>query len=531
MAKLAKKRNKPQITGADTVVSFMEYFVTIMCMAIVALVPLYMKNAFFEIGQCKYDIYYGITIVGLSILLVFAIVYFVLNRKNLLIQVLKMNLSITDIIVIAYLVFAILSFVFSNYKDKAWSGYAGWNMGLYAQISFVLLYFFVSRLVKDYKAILTVLMAASTFVIIFGILNRFLIDPLGVYEGISEYYHILFLSTLGQSSWYSSFLCVVLPIGVFAFWNSEKKSSLIITGIYVLLGFMSLVTQNSDSAYFAFVGMMLVLFWFSVEEWKKSQKFFAILFLFALATKIIKLICLFANTSVIVQLDTLSLFLINGLLPWIIMGVSCLLFVAFVFGEKVRAYPVKLMKWIRNILFGLFGIALIVAIVLLVKSVQTGDASPWAAVPYLVWNDNWGNGRGFTWRVTWQMLKEMSLPKLLFGVGPECYPHYGNEFYKELIQSKWGNNVLTNAHNEWLNAVINYGILGGLSYLGIFVSGIVSCGRKAKEKPELIMVMACVVAYMSHNLFCYQQVLCTPFIIIIMAIGQYLIKKANKETK
>ena len=46
MAKLAKRRSKSQITGADTVVTFMEYFVTIMCMAIVTLVPLYMKNAF-----------------------------------------------------------------------------------------------------------------------------------------------------------------------------------------------------------------------------------------------------------------------------------------------------------------------------------------------------------------------------------------------------------------------------------------------------------------------------------------------------
>ena len=527
MAKLAKKRNKPQITGADTVVSFMEYFVTIMCMAIVALVPLYMKNAFFEIGQCKYDIYYGITIVGLSILLVFAIVYFVLNRKNLLIQVLKMNLSITDIIVIAYLVFAILSFVFSNYKDKAWSGYAGWNMGLYAQISFVLLYFFVSRLVKDYKAILTVLMAASTLVILFGILNRFLIDPLGVYEGIAEHYYVQFLSTLGQSSWYSSFLCVVLPIGVFAFWNSEKKSSLIITGIYVVLGFMSLVTQNSDSAYFALVGMMLVLFGFSVEEWKKTQKFFAIIFLFALAAKIVKLICMFANISVIVQLDIFSLYLINGILSWVIMGVSFLFIAFFVFGEKVRAYPVKVMKIIRAIIYIVFGVGLSVAIILLIFSEKADANSLWAGIPYLYWHDNWGNGRGFTWRVSWQMLKEMSLTNKLFGVGPECYPYYGNEFYKELIQSKWGNNVLTNAHNEWLNAVVNYGLLGGISYLGIFISSIVSCGRKAKQMPELIMIMVCVVAYMSHNLFCYQQVLCTPFIIIIMAIGQYLIKKGK----
>ena len=31
------------------------------------------------------------------------------------------------------------------------------------------------------------------------------------------------------------------------------------------------------------------------------------------------------------------------------------------------------------------------------------------------------------------------------------------------------NNVLTNAHNEWFTALINYGIIGGLVYLNIFI--------------------------------------------------------------
>ena len=527
MAKLSKQQKQSQITGADTVVTFMEYLVTIMCLAIVVLVPLYMKNAFYEIGQCKYDLYYGITRISFPILMGFAVIYFFMQRKELSLRWIKNSLNCVDVIMIGYLACSVLSYVLSDYKEAAWTGYAGWNMGLYSQITFGVLYFFVSRFAKDYKAILAILLGASTIVIVLGILNRFLIDPIGVYEGIAEYYYLLFLSTLGQSSWYSSFLCVVLPIGVFAFWYSEKKMSQIVTGIYVLLGFMSLVTQNSDSAYLAFLGMMLVLFWFSMEEWNKTKKLVVILFLFGLAAKIIKGISLFANTSVIVQLDKLSLFLINGILPWILMIICVLLYGVFTLGEKTRAYPVKVMKTIRNILYCMCGAFFIVAIVLLVQSTQIGETASWASIPYLVWNDHWGNGRGFTWKVTWTMFSEMNLLDKLFGVGSECYPYYAYEFYKELVESQWGSNVLTNAHNEWFNAVINYGVIGGGAYLAIFISGIVSCAGKAKKKPELIMVMACVVAYMCHNLFCYQQVLCTPFVMILLGIGQYIIRKAE----
>ena len=303
MAKLAKKQKQSKITGADTVVTFIEYLVTMLCAAIMILIPLYMKQAYYEIGKCKYDMYWGITVFGLPILILFAVIYLILQRKNFSIKEVAKSLSGTDIAVLSYLVCALISFVFSDYKEDAWSGYPGWNMGLYAQLTFILLYLFVSRFARDYKAILTILLGTSSIVILLGVLNRFVVDPLGVYEGIPEFYRVQFLSTLGQTSWYSSFLCIVLPIGIYAFWKSEKKSSLIITGSYIVLGFMSLVTQNSDSAYFAFVGIMLVFVWYSLNDWKKTKRFLAIVFLFGLATKLVQGISLVADSSVIVQLD------------------------------------------------------------------------------------------------------------------------------------------------------------------------------------------------------------------------------------
>lgn len=527
MAKLVKQQKQSKITGADTIVTFMEYFVTILCTAIAILVPLYMKNGYYEIGQCKYDMYWGITVVGLPLLLIFAVIYFILQRKQMSVKEMGKKISVMDIAVLCYLVCVLVSFCLSEYKQEAWTGYPGWNMGLYAQLTFVFLYFFVSRLARDYKAILTIMLGASVIVILLAVLNRFVIDPLGVYEGIPEFYRVQFLSTLGQTSWYSSFLCIALPIGIYAFWKSERRSSLIVTGVYILLGFMSLVTQNSDSAYFAFLGMMLVFLWFSLDEGEKTKKFLAILFLFGFSAKIVKGISLFADASVIVQLDKLSLFLINGIFPWILMVLCTLGIGAITFLEKKKSYPAKAMKILRNMIFICCGVGILAAVTLLVLSVKREGNVPWASIPYLVWSEHWGNARGFTWQFTWKMFREMNLADKLFGVGPESYPYYTYEFYKDVVDLKWGGSVLTNAHNEWLNAVINYGIVGGVSYFAIFLTGIVSSIKKAAGSPEMVMVIACVVAYVSHNFFCYQQVLCTPFIMIILGIAQYIMRKAE----
>lgn len=527
MAKLVKKQKRPQITGADTIVTFMEYFVTILCVTIMILVPLYMKNAYYEIGQCKYDMYYGITLVGLPVLLIFTVIYLFFKRKTLSIKKMWKSLSYVDIAVGSYLICALMSFFLCNYKEEAWSGYPGWNMGLYAQITFALLYFFVSRYGRDYKAILTILLGVSVIVILLGVLNRFLIDPLGVYEGIPEYYCIQFLSTLGQSSWYSSFLCIVLPIGIYAFWKSEKINSQVVMGGYVLLCFMSLVTQNSDSAYVAFMAAMLVFLWFSFDDWKGAKKVFAIVFLFGVSGKAVQVILAFADGSVIAQLDRLSLGLIKGSVSWILIGAGVFFFIIFSYLEKRRAYPTKIMRVIRAVLFSGLGVGMIIAVVLLFISAHTEGNVPWSSIPYLVWNAHWGNSRGFTWEVSWKMFCEMSFINKLFGVGPESYPYYAYENYKSIVDAMWGGSVLTNAHNEWFNAVINYGLIGGVAYLGIFVSGVASCVKKAKQMPEMVMVMACVVSYICHNFFCYQQVLCTPFIMIIIGIGQYIIKETK----
>ena len=100
----------------------------------------------------------------------------------------------------------------------------------------------------------------------------------------------------------------------------------------------------------------------------------------------------------------------------------------------------------------------------------------------------------------------------------------------EEMRNFWPALTITNVHNEWFNGVLNYGIVGGAAYLGIFVTAAYRLLRSALEKEEAVMFGAglAVVGYMAHNLLCYQQIIGTPLIFLLMGIGVAKVRK--KET-
>ena len=106
---------------------------------------------------------------------------------------------------------------------------------------------------------------------------------------------------------------------------------------------------------------------------------------------------------------------------------------------------------------------------------------------------------------------------------------YSGEFHQTEVQAVWGNTILTNVHNEWLNMLINYGVFGAITYISIFITCIVRTVKNWKEKPILLAFGASVIAYMGHNFFCFQQVVCTSLIFIVIAMAEGDIVKLKKD--
>lgn len=510
-----------------------EYLLTVMAVVLCTVVPFYAKDGYHKIGDAKFAAYRNVMMTGCSILLAVTVLYFIFWMR----EHKKLCLSATDGCVLAYLVITGISVISGGfYRDALW-GYNGWNMGLLSQISFVLLYLFLSRFGRYYRQILSVLCAAACIVYIIGILHRLLIDPIGFYDGLTGSQKAQFLSTLGQNTWYGSFLAVTLPVGVGTFLYTDRKIWKILGGIFMICGFCTLVTQNSDSAYFGLTGALLVFFMVSADDRGMMCRLMGILTLLFASGKV--MYCLMQiHPNPELQADFITRLMWTSPVTWVLF-IICLFATILLYmmgcGEGSVKYPTALMLRLRYIVPVAVAAVTVVAVLMIV--LQTRGALPEAVsgglaqISYFNWNDAWGNGRGRIWRFSAKMFSEADIVHILFGVGPDCFHSYVATHYSEEQVLLWGNKQLTNAHNEWLNMLINGGIIGTIAYLGIYMSAVYRfyCGRR--QNILLAGIASACVSYMCYNFFCYQQVLCTPFIFLLIGIGEYIIRESSGKEK
>lgn len=535
----SSKAKKGKVKGKDlqneAFKEILEYCVAAFTMILCVFVPLYLYNGYSNVGESKFAAYKWIAGVGLVLLSLLGIAYWVGRGRKF-----DDKYSSTDICCGSFLILCLVSAIAGgNFSDCVW-GYPGWYMGIIAQLTFVLIYFFISRFGRFDKAVLYVFVAVTSIVFLIGILHKLMIDPIDTYwigteYELTDYQKNNFLSTMGQVSWYSSFVATVLPLVLGLFWYSEKKSVRIFTGIVSMLGFMTLTSQNSDSAYMALAGFMIVFFWFSAYDVNRMERFWELSFMFAVSTRINKLL-LIIHPNEILELDTFSNFMINNNIMWLITVVFGIIWAVFFFVlKKKNIHNVKLWKVLRVVVLASVLLVIFVSATIIVLS-ATGNTPDWlaektAGISYFNWNEEWGNKRGRSWTVNNLMFKEMPLVNKIFGVGPDGYASFAYSHYGDTLDTMFPGLVLCNGHNEWMNAVISYGILGAIAYLGIFVTSIRNFVKVQMENPILVGFIACTVSYLAHNFFCYQQVCCTPFLIIIIGYGAYLCRKKVFEEK
>lgn len=524
--KIGRKKEQEKSAGAEIIGQIMEYLLATVIIAVCIGVPLYAKNGYHQIGDAKFTAYKSIMMFGFAILLVMAIIYlcFWLKEKK------KWHISITDILVVSYLVLVGISVISGGFYEDALWGCAGWNMGLMSQLSFVLLYLFISRFGKYYRLIVAVLCCVAAVTFLIGVLHRMMIDPIGFYDGLADYQKAQFLSTLGQATWYASFLAVVLPVGIAVFLDTKNTVWRIVSGIYLFIGFCSLATQNSDSAYFALAGFMLVFFWVSVEKKESFYRFVWICTLFFIAGKVMYFL-LQIHPNPALEYDVITEFVLCSAGTWVLLAVFLAVCV-ILYIRREKSYPAEIMLKVRKGIFIALGVlttGIIVIIILQSKSLLPDMlARKLESVSYLNWKDEWGNGRGRIWSFAVRMYGEENLLHKLFGVGPDCFNSYVAAYYSEEAYLLWGDKLLTNAHNEWLNILINAGLLGGAAYIGIFISAVIRFLKTVPRSLYVTGVAAAAVSYMAYNFFCYQQVLCTPFVFILIGIGEYVLRNRER---
>lgn len=520
------RMNHPTSAGLTITKRFAEYLLTVVCVILCMVMAFYAQNGFHQIGNAKFTAYRNIMAAGCSFLLVAMVpyTYFFLKEHG------KMRISVTDGCVMAYMVLCGISVISGGFYEDALWGYPGWSMGLLSQLSFILLYLFVSRFGKYYRLILAVLCVTASIVYALGILHRLMIDPIGFYEGLTDWQKTQFLSTLGQATWYGSFLAVTLPVGTGVFLYTDRKSFRILSGVFMMLGFCTLVTQNSDSAYFALAGALTVFLMISAGERINLSRFAGMLTLLFASGKVMYFL-MQVHPNPEFEADFITELMWTSGVTWVLL-VICLIATIVLYMREMKMGPRKYSQEAVRRLRRAVPVTVVAAIVgvILVIILQTRGMLPksisdrLADVSYLTWHKEWGNGRGRIWQFSVKIFAESDVVHKLFGVGPDCFHSYVAARYSEEQALYWGSKQLTNAHNEWMTSLVNAGIMGTAAYLGIYVTAIGRFFRRSQNNIWLAGIAAACVSYMCYNFFCYQQVLCTPFIFLLMGIGEYILR-------
>ncbi len=508
---------------------FLGILCSIYMVVMLAVLPLYMTDGYYRLGDAKYVLFRNVTILCVGIWLAWelfcgiCLVYEPVKEKAMFQgqragafkrqggDACKRHLGAVDIFVLGYGVCALLSAVCSHY-DTAWMGYQDWNMGALSQLLFVGIYFLISGYYGYDRIPLYAGEVAFLAVVGIGLLNRLGLDPLKVFEGFSarawEYSHML--STIGNINWFCGYCSVALalPLTGYLYSNKRIKSSLLYT--VSVLGMTLLAIQGSDSGPVLWLAALAVCMMAGVKKTILFQKGWALLSGSSA--------CIWLMGKLVVILDAREANPVDswmyerlGWNGWLAIAVAAGIgYVAF--GKIGDRFGEAVLRKVIKIFLAVAGLTTATIVIFLILQ--------WRTTAFA----EWGNGRGQLWRLAWEGFLEASPGKKLIGVGPDCYAEYLGSLGKTPVitdEGHWANAIFANAHNEWLNLLVNMGLVGVTCYTGIFLSAL-------KRYRGMLLGVLVLAMYGVHSLVSFQQVLNTPLLFMLLGICENCVRRHEK---
>lgn len=507
--------------------------------------PLYAPGGYLRIGDVKYEFFRNVSLATIAVMAAVILLTALCRWHSGWLVGHYRQMSVTDWFAYGYFVVVMVSYLNSAYKEDALWGAEGWHMGAVTQMTFVLVYFFFSRYFHKNTGWIGIWLVASAVVFLLGICNRYSVYPIAM-EGQTD----TFISTLGNINWFCGYWSVAASVGIALYWCSDGGWSRLLTGIYSAVAMLAGVTQGSSSAYLVFGVLCAGLFMMSLRNRVKLFRFLELCMMFAAVCQLGRILRYMPGLHYNYGLadgdggSRMTTILLDSTAPLWGLGVLTLCYVLLrmldrhvpvrnkVFGKQCGAGQSSLVA-------GMCAVPVVVAVcavgfMLLLRGgtlqiqeeTATESVSDTAAGTVnrkrIVFNEDWGNGRGAAWNCGIDAYRGMDLIHKLAGAGPDCFADYVYEVPElaEKLADRFINQRLTNAHNELLTQLVNVGALGFLCYAGIFFSAFLRCLRRADTRPILYVCALGILAYTAHGMVSFQQVLNTPYIFIVMGIGE-----------
>ncbi|MBT9778347.1 O-antigen ligase domain-containing protein [Clostridium sp. MCC353] len=472
--------------------------------------PLILNNYYSDVLETKYKFYY-ITMIAMFLMLLISSL--VIRKREERRQ--RKALSLVDWAMLAFLFSAIISTVCSDYKYEAFWGNEGRLNGLFLLAIYTVSYFCISRFWEFRDWYVKVFLIASLVVCIYGIGDFFHVEFFQI-EPVVDQDSNIFTSTLGNINVYTSYVVMAVAVSSVCFFAGTKREKKIIYYICMIVTMLALITGQSDNGYLAMGALAVILPFWLFRTTKGIGEYF--IFLAAFCTAIIFIGAMSASGGTI-PIDGITK-MVAGSKPFVIFCVVLWLIAGgcFAFSWK-KVQETMLPKWI----IGIWGIFLVVfagvIIYMLYDCNIAGNCSRYGALGgYLLFDDAWGNYRGYAWKLFSKIYMDFPMIKKLFGCGPDTLAILAVQGYlKEMISTY--NAVFSSAHNEYLQYLVTIGAVGTISYITAIIGSIAAMVKRGKENPIFFAIAAAILCYSAQAVVNINTPIVTPIMFVLLAMG------------
>ncbi|MCR5676317.1 MAG: O-antigen ligase family protein [Lachnospiraceae bacterium] len=445
---------------------------------LIPVLSFYMKDGYRDLGNAKFEAYRLVSLPFIVPLFLCAVIRLVKAGRAKL----SKRFCLTDAAALSYAFFLTCSHLLSFDRTESLWGTTGWHLGWLTELLFIAFYFFARLFPVRLKPVAFIGCLCAGAVLLLAITDRLGL-PILPFRG----FDYSFVSTIGNVDWYCGYLAMACAVACAVLLrrddarsvkeNPVRKNALSMTGrvgalLLLLLVDLSAISQGASAGLIILGISIPAMLAFSAfrSETGRGPRFF------------------------------------RGIFALLLLLIFCGILLLPLFWSEPSA-TIRLFQWI--------------------DPAARLDRSRFTSVPLITHaSDEFGNGRGAIWRISWELWRELPLLRRLFGIGPDNFAvyAYASPHINLLVTTAFGAARLTNAHAEMLTVLIDEGILAAVSWSVFMLSACVKlCARLKQPRNGLTLAaLFAMVTLGAVQAVTFRTVSATPmlYILIGMAFSQ-----------
>lgn len=492
-----------------------EWITRIYVVIIFGIYILYTKLSYFTIIYDKYNFYMLISFVYIPLEL-FALSYKWLigvgTKKTKTRKQLSLLLPLAAMIVII-----LLSSCLSPFQDIVWNGISDRKNGTVLYVTMIICGMLVASSFRYKRVYIDILMSVSVIMAVWTMTDFMDMDIFRMHVNIADGFKRMYVASLGQVTVFAGFFCMIFPMAVLCYLSEGTRKR----GFYhivIISGFFTVYTAHSDNLVLVLGILFLFLPALMFETVLGIKKYLFLLMEFLVIGRIMGILDTFSDSEMN-YLDGWGDMIAH---EW--LGVVAIIAVAaaLLYVHKLEKGNVEF-RWknCRKIMmrtaFSImaFLLLLMVFFTTVGKDINIG----YTLASYFRFNDLWGTDRGFVWRRIVEAYSRLPVSYKLLGTGSDTTGAVLDTILGSRAYTSAGQRY-DNAHNEFLQYMLNYGILGVISYISFLV---MLLKKLFSGKKECVIIAAGISGYVIQSFVSLNQVFTTPVFILLCAAGVSLL--------